>query len=93
MIKLKHRPQCETSGALKQSSKQKVCFSIHYCDLYALPRIDNLETNQNNISILLGGISMFHWLVIYPPTSGWFLAGYIESQPCMTEAFWAKRCK
>ena len=26
--------------------------SIHY-DLYALPRIENLETNQNNISILL----------------------------------------
>ena len=60
MIKLKHRPQCETSGTLKQSSKQKVCFSIRYCDLYALPRIDNVETNQNNISILLRGINIFH---------------------------------
>ena len=46
MIKLKHQLQYETSGTLKQSSKQKVCFSIRYCDLYALPRIDNVETNH-----------------------------------------------
>ena len=54
MIKLKQRPSMhEPSGALKQSSKQKVCFSIRYHDLYALSCIGNLETKQNNITILL----------------------------------------